>query len=190
MTRPTSAQARLARYGFGGAGGPATRPGTAAADLLGPDGLGLWNPATHEPTDGAAAELLAALSRAADPDLALRQLHRLVESERRTAPDGPGVVDALHADQGLRRRLIAVLGASSALGDHLVANPDQWRVLVTGADGAAPPADGRLEPEPPPAGDAPATGPAVGKAAVPGLRRAYRRALLRIAAADLTGGRG
>ncbi|MEV0610044.1 bifunctional [glutamine synthetase] adenylyltransferase/[glutamine synthetase]-adenylyl-L-tyrosine phosphorylase [Polymorphospora rubra] len=191
MSRPTSAQARLARYGFGVTGGGATgRPGTAAAELLGPDGLGLWNPTTHEPTDGAAAELLAALSRAADPDLALRQLHRLVESERRTAPDGPGVVDALHVDQGLRRRLIAVLGASSALGDHLVANPDQWNVLVTEPDGLAPPADGRLDPDPPPAGDAPASGPAVGKAAVPGLRRAYRRALLRIAAADLTGGRG
>ncbi|BCJ63518.1 bifunctional [glutamine synthetase] adenylyltransferase/[glutamine synthetase]-adenylyl-L-tyrosine phosphorylase [Polymorphospora rubra] len=191
MSRPTSAQARLARYGFGVTGAGATgRPGTAAAELLGPDGLGLWNPTTHEPADGAAAELLAALSRAADPDLALRQLHRLVESERRTAPDGPGVVDALHVDQGLRRRLIAVLGASSALGDHLVANPDQWNVLVTEPDGLAPPADGRLDPDPPPAGDAPASGPAAGKAAVPGLRRAYRRALLRIAAADLTGGRG
>ncbi|MFR9778240.1 bifunctional [glutamine synthetase] adenylyltransferase/[glutamine synthetase]-adenylyl-L-tyrosine phosphorylase [Micromonospora sp. MS34] len=173
MTRPT--RGRLARYGF------AEGNGGRAADLLGPDGLGLWRPDAQEPAGERAAELLTALSRAADPDLALRQLHRLVEAERRTA-DEPALLDALHDDPGLRRRLVAVLGASSALGDHLVANPDQWRVLATGPDGLAPDADGRLDLAAAARMTA-ATGP------VPVLRQAYRLALLRIAAADLTGGR-
>jgi [glutamine synthetase] adenylyltransferase / [glutamine synthetase]-adenylyl-L-tyrosine phosphorylase len=154
VTRPTSA-ARLARYGL---------PLREAA------GLGLWDEAAQEPADAGADVLLAAMSRAADPDLALRQLHRMVERE------GPSeLMPALRADSGLRRRLAAVLGASSALGDHLVANPGQWDALATGEDGAAPVADGAL---------------VGGDLTVPGLRRAYRRALLRVAAADLTGGRG
>ncbi|MGW4497494.1 bifunctional [glutamine synthetase] adenylyltransferase/[glutamine synthetase]-adenylyl-L-tyrosine phosphorylase [Micromonospora sp. NPDC004336] len=177
MGRPTSAAGRLARYGFGTDGDRATR----AADLLGPDGLGLWRPDVQEPTGDHAAELLAALSRAADPDLALRQLHRIVEAERRAAgPDAAAasaLLAALVGDPGLRRRLIAVLGASSALGDHLVANPDQWPALRTAPDGLAPTAEGRL--------DLSGDGQPIAV-----LRRAYRLALLRIAAADLTGGRG
>lgn len=195
MSRPTRATARLARYGFGVADGDG---GARAADLLGPAGIGLWQPAAQEPADDQAGELLAALSHAADPDLALRQLHRIVEAERRVAGGGPGraaagggpgraaagdrtagsaLLAALRADPGLRRRLIAVLGASSALGDHLVANSDQWPALATAADGLAPTAEGRLE----------LAGPGQ---PIPVLRRAYRLALLRIAAADLTGGRG
>ncbi|MCO1597129.1 bifunctional [glutamine synthetase] adenylyltransferase/[glutamine synthetase]-adenylyl-L-tyrosine phosphorylase [Micromonospora sp. RHAY321] len=182
MSRPTRAPGRLARYGFGTAEGDG---GARAADLLGPDGLRLWQPVEQEPVDEQAADLLAALSRAADPDLALRQLHRIVEAERRenggTAAEatdtGSPLLAALHADPGLRRRLIAVLGASSALGDHLVAHPGHYAALGTASDGLAPTADGRLEP----VGDG-------NPVAV--LRSAYRLALLRIAAADLTGGRG
>ncbi|TDC60307.1 bifunctional [glutamine synthetase] adenylyltransferase/[glutamine synthetase]-adenylyl-L-tyrosine phosphorylase [Micromonospora sp. KC207] len=199
MSRP--ARGRLARYGFG------TDDSSRAADLLGPAGLDLWHPQEQEPVDDRAAELLAALSRAADPDLALRQLHRLVEAERRTrigpvAPStGPAaasvaaaangsagrpgdsvVLDTLHADPGLRRRLVAVLGASSALGDHLVANPRQWPVLATAPDGLAPAAEGRLD-------LAAAARLTASTQPVAVLRHAYRLALLRIAAADLTGGR-
>ncbi|MGQ5262300.1 bifunctional [glutamine synthetase] adenylyltransferase/[glutamine synthetase]-adenylyl-L-tyrosine phosphorylase [Micromonospora sp. ZYX-F-536] len=182
MSRPTRAPGRLARYGFGTAEGDG---GARAADLLGPDGLRLWQPVEQEPVDEQAADLLAALSRAADPDLALRQLHRIVEAERRenggTAAEatdtGSPLLAALHADPGLRRRLIAVLGASSALGDHLVAHPGHYAALGTASDGLAPTAEGRLEP----VGDG-------NPVAV--LRSAYRLALLRIAAADLTGGRG
>lgn len=176
MSRPTRATGRLARYGFGTAEGDG---GARAADLLGPDGLRLWRPEEQEPADEPAGELLAAMSRAADPDLALRQLHRIVEAERRTtdgAVDSPLLAE-LHADPGLRRRLIAVLGASSALGDHLVAHPDHCTALRTAPDGLAPIAEGRLE-------------PAAGGNPVAVLRTAYRLALLRIAAADLTGGRG
>ncbi|MEV6306845.1 bifunctional [glutamine synthetase] adenylyltransferase/[glutamine synthetase]-adenylyl-L-tyrosine phosphorylase [Actinoplanes sp. NPDC051861] len=186
MTRPT----RLARYGFADNGARAT-------DLLGPEGLRLWDTEAQGPADEAAAGLIDALSKAADPNLALRQLHRLVDAagraaERangnRPAPGGPLVVNAatdellgaLHTDHGLRRRLVAVLGASSTLGDHLVANPDEWQTLATSKSGMPPDAEGRLAVEE--ERDEPLT--------VPELRRAYRISLLRIAAADLTGGRG
>ena len=176
MTRPS----RLARYGF-------ADNGTKAADLLGAEGLRLWDDEAQGPVDTTAAELIHALSKAADPTLALRQLHRMVESAERAAArakkdgakqDGAAetILGALAADQGLRRRLVAVLGASSALGDHLVANPDEWRVLATGSTGLPPNAEGHLELD--------------GLPTVPALRRAYRASLLRIAAADLTGGRG
>jgi len=158
MTRPTPA--RLARYGFTTA---------RTAQLLGPDGLGLWDAARQSPVDADAGELLAALSRAADPDRALRQLHRLVEAAQRAGADGE-LLDALRADPTLRRRLVAVLGASAALGDQLVADPSQWRTLA--ADGGAP---DRLLAHVSAARD------------IAALRRAYRLALLRIAAADLVG---
>ncbi|GAA4451478.1 bifunctional [glutamine synthetase] adenylyltransferase/[glutamine synthetase]-adenylyl-L-tyrosine phosphorylase [Phytohabitans houttuyneae] len=165
MTKPSSA--RLARFGFG-----LSSDIDRAAELLGPDGLGLWDQAAQEPTGEPAAELLTALSRAADPDLALRQLHRLAEADSRQ--DGT-LLTTMTRDAGLRRRLVAVLGASSALGDHLVANPEHWGALVTGEDGVAPNGDGGLR---------------LATPTVPALRTAYRLALLRIAAADLTGGRG
>jgi glutamate-ammonia-ligase adenylyltransferase len=188
MTRPS----RLARYGF-------ADNGARAVDLLGPHGLRLWDLGAQEPVDTEAAEIIRSLSRAADPNLALRQLHRMVESASRAAVRGNGgpvtgpsdeiaanaatdaLLTALYGDHGLRRRLIAVLGASSALGDHLVANPDQWRVLATGKTGMPPSAEGHLEFD-----DSMGDGPPP----VPALRKAYRISLLRIAAADLTGGRG
>ncbi|MEO3775542.1 bifunctional [glutamine synthetase] adenylyltransferase/[glutamine synthetase]-adenylyl-L-tyrosine phosphorylase [Micromonospora sp. B11E3] len=180
MSRPT--RGRLARYGFGTAEGDG---GARAADLLGPAGLGLWRPDEQEPVDERAAELLAALSRAADPDLALRQLHRLAEAERRGGgqeEEPSELLEALYADPGLRRRLLAVLGASAALGDHLVANPRQWPVLDTEPDGLAPTAEGRLD-------LAAAARRTASDQPVAVLRQAYRVALLRIAAADLTGAR-
>ncbi|MDG4827233.1 bifunctional [glutamine synthetase] adenylyltransferase/[glutamine synthetase]-adenylyl-L-tyrosine phosphorylase [Asanoa sp. WMMD1127] len=164
MVRPTPpGSSRLARYGFG----------DRAPELL--VGLGLWDAATQEPAGDAAAGLVTALSRAADPDLALRQLHRVVEALDRTGGRAE-LLDALLVDNGVRRRLVAVLGASSALGDHLVANPGQWTALRD-QDGRAPEATGVL---------APVEGPNP----VAALRLAYRLALLKIAAADLTGGQG
>ncbi|MEV6847370.1 bifunctional [glutamine synthetase] adenylyltransferase/[glutamine synthetase]-adenylyl-L-tyrosine phosphorylase [Actinoplanes sp. NPDC051411] len=177
---------RLARYGF-------TDDGIRADELLGPKGLRLWDPEAQGPAGTDAAELLHSLSKAADPNLALRQLHRIVDAVGRAATrengqkvTGPAgeivaneatdaLLEALSKDHGLRRRLVAVLGASSALGDHLVAEPDQWPVLATGKSGLPPNAEGGLR------GDL---------STVPALRRAYRASLLRIAAADLTGGRG
>jgi len=88
---------------------------------------------------------------------------------------GHSLMAALRHDAQLRASLIAVLGASSALGDHLVANPDE--AFAAGAiteDPAALEFDATIATEP--------SGPTI-----VALRNAYRRALLRIAAADLTG---
>ncbi len=153
MLRPL-ATGRLARFGFTDV--------TSAGRLLGPAGLDLWDDTDQRAADPVAGEVLAALGASADPDLALRHLHRLAGTGR------AAVLAELRADAGLRARLIAVLGASAALGNDLVADPDRWRCLVepVAAEeaGDMTTVDGAVE-----------------------LRAAYRGALLRVAAADLTG---
>ncbi|HKS98536.1 MAG TPA: bifunctional [glutamine synthetase] adenylyltransferase/[glutamine synthetase]-adenylyl-L-tyrosine phosphorylase, partial [Rugosimonospora sp.] len=151
--QPRAALGQLARYGFADA--------ARAGALLGGDALCLWDEAAQQPSDPGAPAVLRALAQAADPDLALRQLSRLAEVE-----DPAELMGSLRTSPGLRGRLTAVLGASDALGDHLVAHRGEWRTLV-------PPNGYALRFE----GDT-----------VPRLRMAYRRSLLRIAAADLTGG--
>ncbi|HZQ31901.1 MAG TPA: bifunctional [glutamine synthetase] adenylyltransferase/[glutamine synthetase]-adenylyl-L-tyrosine phosphorylase, partial [Mycobacterium sp.] len=72
-------------------------------------------------------ELLWSLSRAPDADSALRTMVRLADAL------GSGYDElnaALLSDRSLRGRLFAVLGASLALGDHIVANPQTWRLLA------------------------------------------------------------
>ncbi|MEY9963573.1 glutamate-ammonia-ligase adenylyltransferase [Streptacidiphilus sp. MAP12-16] len=73
--------------------------------------------------------LLDALAATADPDLALQGLARLAEAcapaERRT------LLDTLTTAKPLRDRLLGVLGASAALGDHLARHPRDWHALVT-----------------------------------------------------------
>src|SRR5256885_6541028 len=90
--------------------------------------------------DGPARErepVLAALSRSPDPDLALRGVDRLRESE----VDSWLVLDAaLAADPVLRGRLLAVLGSSSALGDFVAARNGEWRGRPP--PGRAPPPGG------------------------------------------------
>ena len=106
-------------------------------------------------------EVLEAVAQAAAPDLALETLARLVDVDR-------SVLTALRDDEVLRRRLCAVLGASAALGDHLVRHSSDWKLLSadTGAD----------------------VRPDFGHPAdADGLRLAHRRGLLAIAARDLTG---
>jgi [glutamine synthetase] adenylyltransferase / [glutamine synthetase]-adenylyl-L-tyrosine phosphorylase len=154
VARQPSGAGRLVRYGFvdaGRAGGWLSR-------------MGLWDEGGQRPADEGAEGVLGALSRAADADLALRQLVRLTETER-PGEGRPGLLRSLRMNPGLRSRLLAVLGASDALGDHLVANPGEWRALADPAGYAL-----RFS------GDT-----------VPRLRMAYRRSLLRIAAGDLTG---
>ncbi|MEO8829960.1 bifunctional [glutamine synthetase] adenylyltransferase/[glutamine synthetase]-adenylyl-L-tyrosine phosphorylase [Lapillicoccus sp.] len=71
-----------------------------------------------------------ALSQAADPDQALLGLVRVVESlaTRRTGPtsDGGALLAALRRHGPARNRLVAVLGGSVALVDHLVSHPEHW----------------------------------------------------------------
>ncbi|MFI5911610.1 bifunctional [glutamine synthetase] adenylyltransferase/[glutamine synthetase]-adenylyl-L-tyrosine phosphorylase [Dactylosporangium sp. NPDC051541] len=146
--------AHLARYGF------ADNERSAAA--LGPDGLRLWDPVARRPADEDAAAVLDTLFFAADPDLALFQLHRLVEAA------GEEVRTAVLTDKALRRRLIGVLGVSATLGDLLVANPADWPELV-GEQNKRPAGYSTRD-----------------VTTVALLRSGYRRELLRIVAADLT----
>ena len=66
--------------------------------------------------------LLAALARAADPDLALAGLAQVAERD-------PGLIEALAADQAFRIRLTAALGVSKALADHLARHPADSALL-------------------------------------------------------------
>jgi glutamate-ammonia-ligase adenylyltransferase len=181
-------RARLARLGFADA--------ERAERLLGPENLGLWRPDSGTPSDPDAALVVSALGRAGDPDLAVLALCRLAEELAETGPvaDRPGLLHRLRASGVLRLRLLGVLGASSALGDHLVANPADWRLLddkpplstmddhwsallsAVGADPADPPTG---------TGGTPARG--TGPDTVDALRTAYRRRLLVLAARDLVG---
>ena len=136
--------------------------------------------------EGADADLLASLAAAADPDLALITLARM--------PLDGDLLAALRADAGLRNRLTAVLGASAALGDHLVRHPDDWQVL-SGPDALRSPEAAELradlliavgakpdDPEP----VANPAGARDGNLAT-ALPAAYQRRLLHLAARDLTG---
>ncbi|WP_407659393.1 bifunctional [glutamine synthetase] adenylyltransferase/[glutamine synthetase]-adenylyl-L-tyrosine phosphorylase [Lipingzhangella rawalii] len=161
----------LARQGFGDAG--------RARELLDSTGL-----ADHP-------SILADLTAAADPDLALLGLTRLLESVA-----APGeLLAALDGESDLRARLTRVLGASRALGDHLTRHPEDWREL-RGHDAARQPGAGEYR-----AGLLHAVGADPSGASVPvadlaghptarvatALHAAYRRRVLHLAARDLTG---
>ena len=145
-----------------------------------------------EPLMGPDAEgdVLLDIGGAADPDQALLLLVRILEA----CDDGEWrrLVSALQADVDLRRRLIDVIGMSEALGDFMVRHLSAWDVLADAeALAEAPSARGIREhllravgaepanPEPVAAGD--------GVEVLNALRVGYRRALLGIAARDLSG---
>ncbi|WP_369030847.1 MULTISPECIES: bifunctional [glutamine synthetase] adenylyltransferase/[glutamine synthetase]-adenylyl-L-tyrosine phosphorylase [Streptomyces] len=118
--------------------------------------------------------LLDALGATADPDLALLGLVRLVEAqEGRTAQHE--LLDTVIAAKPLRDRLLGVLGASAALGDHLIRHPRDWHALVMYEPRDLHPGVEEFE-----RGLAEATDPI-------SLRVAYRRCLLSIAARDVCG---
>ncbi|MDQ1535852.1 MAG: [glutamine synthetase] adenylyltransferase / [glutamine synthetase]-adenylyl-L-tyrosine [Actinomycetota bacterium] len=121
--RAGSREARLARLGF-------AEPSRADALLDDPALAGLTDPMDDVFGDG----LLDALSQVADPDLALLGLARLMESLGKADFEGEShggdVIAALRHAGAERDRLLAVLGASSALGDHLVTHPDHWRAVT------------------------------------------------------------
>ncbi len=116
------------------------------------------------------AHLLPSLSAAADPDLALRSLTRLMAA----AADGaPLLRSVLGDDPTVARRLCLVLGASSALGDHLVRHPEDWRELASDRLDSTRPTAAALRETLSLASDRNE------------LRRTYRRLLLGVAARDL-----
>ncbi|HEV7792181.1 MAG TPA: bifunctional [glutamine synthetase] adenylyltransferase/[glutamine synthetase]-adenylyl-L-tyrosine phosphorylase [Pseudonocardia sp.] len=85
--------------------------------------LGWWDAGRPATT---AEPVMWALARSPDPNLALRALERLSEADR---TEWSALDAALRKDEGLRGRLLALLGASTALGDHLVTRPAVWRHL-------------------------------------------------------------
>jgi len=149
--------------------------------------LGWW--AGDRPAEGA-EQIMWALARSPEPSLALRSAERLVAA----LTDRREFDAALRAEVGLRGRLLALLGSSTVLGDHLALNPDRWHLLRddhTAARAGEELASALLaavgaEPDAPPAGSAGGgTATVTGSAAVAALRTAYRDELLVLAAADL-----
>ncbi len=114
--------------------------------------------------------LLASLSAAADPDLALRSLSRLLVA---AAADAPELRAVLCDDPAVAHRLCLVLGASSALGDHLVRHPGDWRELSGDQLNSTRPTAAALRET------------LTGAVDRDDLRRTYRRLLLGVAARDL-----
>jgi glutamate-ammonia-ligase adenylyltransferase len=166
-TGRTTLAGRLARLGFADA--------AQAEHLVGELGLD--------------DQLISALAAAADPELALAGLATLLRAPDAGAED---LREALTAEPAFAVRLAAVFGASAALADHLARHPGDWRVLH-GPRALHHPAAGELraallqavgaDPDDP----EPAARPAAGTAAAAALGIAYRRALLHLAARDLTG---
>ncbi|MFF9505623.1 bifunctional [glutamine synthetase] adenylyltransferase/[glutamine synthetase]-adenylyl-L-tyrosine phosphorylase [Streptomyces sp. NPDC014724] len=154
--RRSSTFTRLLRHGF-------TDP-SAAERLL---DLPVLSSVRSDPV------LLDALGATADPDLALRGVVRLVESEE---PDERQILlDTLVTAKPLRDRLLGVLGASEALGDHLARHPRDWHALVTYEATDLHPGVHEFEQE------------LAGADDPDSLRVAYRRCLLAIAARDVCG---
>ncbi len=131
--------------------------------------------------------LLDVLSGAASPDDALLAVTRLAAAP---APYLDQVRSLLTEPGVARDRLVAVLGASSALADHLVRHPEDLSVLgepsPIGADTVAVRAEMLAAVGADPDVPVPVAG-LVGGAGVDAMRLAYRRRLLKIAAADLVG---
>ena len=155
--RRSSTFTRLLRHGF-------TDP-SAAERLLDVPGL---SAVRSDPL------LLDALGATADPDLALLGLVRLVEAQAGD-PERRELLDTLITAKPLRDRLLAVLGASEALADHLARHPLDWQALVTYEPSDLHPGVEEFE-----RGLADAVDPN-------SLRVAYRRCLLSIAARDVCG---
>ncbi|WP_329458183.1 bifunctional [glutamine synthetase] adenylyltransferase/[glutamine synthetase]-adenylyl-L-tyrosine phosphorylase [Streptomyces sp. NBC_01497] len=118
--------------------------------------------------------LLDALGATADPDLALRGLVRLAEAHE-DSTERQVLLDTLVTAKPLRDRLLGVMGASEALGDHLARHPADWRVLATYESADLHPGVTEFE-----QGLAEAADPVE-------LRVAYRRCLLAMAARDVCG---
>ncbi|GAA3697729.1 bifunctional [glutamine synthetase] adenylyltransferase/[glutamine synthetase]-adenylyl-L-tyrosine phosphorylase [Nonomuraea antimicrobica] len=156
MPRIESTAARLAKLGFA--------DGAKAAQLV-------------QESDAALDGILESLVDVADPDLALASLTRLVARE-------PTVADALRRDELLRSRLLALLGVSAALGEHLVRHHGEAALLAETGLGDA--RDELLRAVGADPGESEPRG-ASGRGALAALRVAYRGRLAHLAARDLTG---
>ena len=137
-------------------------------------------------------DVLAELGAAPDPMQALLGLVGLVEALAAARPGGappqPGpapLLTALRTDRQLRRRLVGVLGSSTALAQHLSRHPGHWGDLAAMSD--VRPSEDALRTDlltavgADPKAKLPRAEPG-GRAGEDALRIAYRRALLGLAA--------
>lgn len=135
-------------------------------------------------------ELLWILARTADPDLALQQLVRMRDSALEKGAGAEALLAELLDDEGFAMRLLSVLGASEALGDHLCRHPGQWRELTDPALGCTRPAAyavraGLLRSVGADPSDERPVATLPDHEALDAMRVEYRRVLLRLAARDL-----
>jgi glutamate-ammonia-ligase adenylyltransferase len=115
-TRSSSLAGWLARFGFA----DAARADHQLREELRVD---LTIPSGPRPVPaGRDAGLVMALAAAPDPDVALDGLTRIAER-------APGLIEGLRQDEEYATRLAAVLGASTAMADHLVRHPADVDVL-------------------------------------------------------------
>jgi glutamate-ammonia-ligase adenylyltransferase len=170
------------------------RGGTARSRLV---RLGFADPEASEQAlasagIGTGEQLVSAVADTPEPDLAAAALCRLVEAVRAPAE----LLSALRNGDGFRRRLLGVLGTSVALGDHLVAHPADWYVLVDDEVSTVRPSllglqwqllDAVGAGQQPVTGTLGARASGTGPEVVAALRTAYRRCLLGLAARDLSG---
>ncbi|MBV7295817.1 bifunctional [glutamine synthetase] adenylyltransferase/[glutamine synthetase]-adenylyl-L-tyrosine phosphorylase [Corynebacterium sp. TAE3-ERU12] len=170
-------------------------------------------------------ELLWGLAGASDPNLALTALIRLKQQLHEPADEDAvptwaqwdSLDAAMRNTVALRTRIFALLGGSTALGDHLIANPTTWTLLMadlptrgdlyremltaveaspeepelTDDDSVA--AAEELDARPLPESSPDLEGPGLYRAGLTGveaeraMKRSYRNLMMRIAAADLAG---
>ncbi len=168
-------------------------PARAQRLLADPAIAGLIDPLDDVFDDG----IVRDLAETPDPDLALLGLVRLMESLRdmgRRDPDDPVVqqadvghlLQAVRVGGAVRDRLLAVLGSSSALADHLARHPEHWTALTRDqpADADELRAALLVAVGADPADRAP-TAERGGRIAHDRLRVAYRHQLLALAGRDL-----
>jgi glutamate-ammonia-ligase adenylyltransferase len=169
-SRVSTASGRLVRLGFEDVEGS-----TRAFERLG----------------DASGELMHLVATTADPDQAAEYLADLAER----VEDRQALLDELVDDEGSAMRLLSVLGASPALGDHLLRHPEHWHDLTDPDLGSTRPAAFAVRADllravgaDPGAAVPVSTGDDT--ACVDALRVAYRRLLLRLASRDLSHGVG
>ncbi|MCW2657416.1 MAG: (Glutamate--ammonia-ligase) adenylyltransferase [Jatrophihabitans sp.] len=170
--------ARLTRLSF--------NQGARAAQLLSAPPLCWWDAETNQPSSDAAAVVVAAMARCADPDAALGALAKMV-----AAREGRGLRDALELLPELRARLLGLLGVSVELATHLRLHPRDWEVLLDEFDlsavGDRVAASVGADVADPVTGTGGTRAAVTGPAAIEALRRAYRRELVAIAGRDIAG---
>lgn len=131
------------------------------------------------------APILEAFGRVDSPDDALLSLTRVLDAC--SAEQHERLCVALRSGGRFRDRVLAVLGASTALGDHLVRHPEDLAALEADELLAPGPAVRRELLASVGAVDGPVPVATAGAESVDAMRHAYRRRLLMIAATDLTG---